>query len=110
MMGDILRTGDTRCRLAVEVAAHAPILRIDVLNGPEEIAFARVYATDQLGNRTRVTFHCPASRGRGRQTAWNVGGEHVSNPVPNSPLVSFLLLSEKNTSEIHSIISSSSYV
>src|SRR3546814_101349 len=70
MMGDILRTGDTRCRLAVEVAAHAPILRIDVLNGPEEIAFARGYAADELGNRIRVTFHGAEYRGRGRQTAW----------------------------------------
>src|SRR3546814_5200537 len=70
MMGDILRTGDTRGRLAVEVAAHAPILRIDVLNGPEETAFARGYAADELGNRIRVTFHGAEYRGRGRQTAW----------------------------------------
>src|SRR3546814_6181868 len=92
MMGDILRTGDTRCRLAVEVAAHAPLLRIDVLNGPEEIAFARGYAADELGNRTRVTFHGAEYRCRGRHTPWT-GTDRLSAAH---------LSSEEHTSELKS--------
>lgn len=70
MMGDILRTGDRRCRLAVEVAAHAPVLRIDVLNGPEVVGSALGYGAEDLGDRIRVTFHGAEYRGRGRQTTW----------------------------------------
>lgn len=70
IMGDIVRTADGRCRLAVEVAAHAPVLRIDILNGAEIVASARGYEAGELGSRIRVTFHGAEYRGRGRQTAW----------------------------------------
>lgn len=70
MMGDIVRTGDGGCRLEVEVAAHAPVLRIDVMNGAETVATVRGYAAAELGSRIRVTFHGAEYRGRGRQTTW----------------------------------------
>lgn len=70
-MGDIVRTGDGGCRLEVEVAAHAPVLRIDVLNGAETVASVRGYEAKDLGSRIRVTFHGAEYRGRGRQTAWH---------------------------------------
>ena len=70
MTGDIVETGDARIRLRVEVAAHAPILRVDVLNGADEVACARGHGAADLGDRIRVTFHGAEYRGRGRQTTW----------------------------------------
>ncbi len=70
VMGDIVETAAGRVRLRVEVAAHAPVLRIDVLNGPDEVAGAAAYGDAELGDRIRVTFHGAEYRGRGRQTEW----------------------------------------
>ncbi|EDP65115.1 hypothetical protein BAL199_01174 [alpha proteobacterium BAL199] len=70
VMGDIVQTTDGTCRLNVEVAAHAPILRVDVLNGPDVVDSVRGYSKSELGDRIRVTFHGAEYRGRGRQTTW----------------------------------------
>ena len=69
-MGDIVETADPRLRLRVEIAAHAPILRVDVLNGAETVDGAHGHAEAELGDRIRVTFHGAEYRGRGRQTTW----------------------------------------
>ncbi|MEQ9334822.1 DUF3604 domain-containing protein [Thalassobaculum sp.] len=69
-MGDIVETTGGRAQLRVEVAAHAPILRIDVLNGPDEVAGVSGYDAADLGDRIRVSFHGAEYRGRGRQTSW----------------------------------------
>lgn len=70
VMGDIVETADRRIRLHVEVVAHAPILRVEVLNGPEVVAGTLGYGPAELGDRIRVTFHGAEYRGRGRQTTW----------------------------------------
>jgi len=70
IMGDIVGTADGRVRLRVEVAAQAPVIRVDVLNGPDVIASVAGYDTAELGDRIRVTFHGAEYRGRGRQTTW----------------------------------------
>jgi len=70
VMGDIVETRGGRLRLHVEVSAHAPILRVDVLNGAEEIASLSGHDAEELGDRVRVTFHGAEYRGRGRQTTW----------------------------------------
>jgi len=70
IMGDIVETADPRLRLRLEVAAHAPILRVDVLNGAEAVDGVHGHTEADLGDRIRVTFHGAEYRGRGRQTSW----------------------------------------
>ena len=70
MMGDIAQTDDATISLDVSIAAHAPILRVDVLNGASVIASVPGYRPEDLGSRYRVAFHGAEYRGRGRQTSW----------------------------------------
>ncbi len=69
-MGDIAQTGDEALTLNIEVHAHAPIERIDVLNGAEEIHTIRGYSADELGDRIKLIWEGAEYRGRGRQTTW----------------------------------------
>jgi len=70
MMGDIVHSiGDT-VDLDITVADHAPILRVDILNGAETLASRRPYGVSDLGNRLRVQWQGAEYRGRGRDTKW----------------------------------------
>lgn len=69
-MGDIVTTPGERAELRVACAAHAPIERIDVFNGPELMATRRPYHAEALGGRVRVIWQGAAYRGRGRQVHW----------------------------------------
>ncbi len=70
MMGDIVQTADSEIELAIEVACHAPIERIEVRNGMERLEILRPYGAEQLGSRIRVVWSGAEYRGRGRQTSW----------------------------------------
>ena len=70
MMGDIVRTSDDTVELTIEVAAHAPIERIEIRNGTEVVELFRPYAPKELGSRVRVLWSGAEYRGRGRQTTW----------------------------------------
>ncbi|MGI9407009.1 MAG: DUF3604 domain-containing protein [Hyphomicrobiaceae bacterium] len=70
MMGDIARTSNDTVELAIDVSAHAPIERIDVLNGVDHVTTLRTYDEADLGNRIRVIWQGAEYRGRGRQTFW----------------------------------------
>ena len=70
MMGDIVHTTDEKVTLNLEVAAHAPIERIEIRNGTQVLEVYRPYSADDLGNRFRVIWSGAEYRGRGRQTNW----------------------------------------
>lgn len=70
MMGDIARAGSDRIELEVEIAAHAPIERIEILNGAETIRTIRPFEPSDLGTRIRVIWEGAEYRGRGRTTQW----------------------------------------
>ena len=70
MMGDIVQTPAGEVELSVEVAAHAPIERIEVRNGAERLAIVRPYGKEDLGSRIRVVWSGAEYRGRGRQSTW----------------------------------------
>lgn len=70
IMGDIVRTEDDNAELCVDVAAHAPIERIEIRNGTETIETYRPYREPELGSRIRVLWSGAEYRGRGRQTTW----------------------------------------
>jgi len=70
MMGDIAQASSAGTELHITCTAHAPVLSVEVLRGPEVIHTHRPYADADLGNRFRVTWHGAEYRGRGRQTYW----------------------------------------
>lgn len=70
MMGDIASTNDDLIELNIALAAHAPIERVDVLNGAEIIETLRGYHFSDLGKRIRIIWQGAEYRGRGRQTRW----------------------------------------
>ena len=70
MMGDIIQSSATKVDLSFEVAAHAPIERIEVRNGTDVVELVRPYTVDDLGSRIRVIWSGAEYRGRGRQTTW----------------------------------------
>ncbi|MGD1878216.1 MAG: DUF3604 domain-containing protein [Kiloniellaceae bacterium] len=70
MMGDIVQTADDHLELSIEVAAHAPIERIEIRNGTEVVELFRPYTEKDLGSRVRVLWSGAEYRGRGRQTTW----------------------------------------
>jgi hypothetical protein len=70
MMGDIVATRDEQLQLEVEVAAHAPIERVEIRNGTEVLRTLRPYTAQDLGPRIRVIWSGAEYRGRGRQSQW----------------------------------------
>jgi len=77
MMGDIVQTDDSTVRIDIECIAQAPIERIEILNGAEQVATLRGYDADDLGNRIRVIWQGAEYRGRGRKTTWQ-GSAHFA--------------------------------
>ena len=71
MMGDILRSTDAELTLTIEVAAAAPIERIEIRNARELLETVRPFTQDELGRRIRVIWEGSEYRGRGRQTVWD---------------------------------------
>lgn len=70
MMGDIAQTDDPAVAVAVQVAAHAPIERVDILNGTAVAQTLYGYAAADLGCRIRVVWSGAEYRGRGNRTHW----------------------------------------
>lgn len=69
LMGDIVRLDGDQMDLSIHVEAHAPIERVDILNGAETVQTLRPYAPDPTG-RLRVIWQGAEYRGRGRTTHW----------------------------------------
>lgn len=70
MMGDIVQYAGDEVELVLEVAAHAPIERIEIRNGSDCVETFRPFAEADLGSRIRVLWSGAEYRGRGRQTTW----------------------------------------
>lgn len=70
IMGDIAIAPSGTATLHVRLTPHAPVLRIDLMAGAEQIASHLPWNAEPLGNRVRVTFQGAEYRGRGRQSYW----------------------------------------
>ena len=70
MMGDIVKTDDDSTTLRVEVAAQAPIERIEIRNGMDVLKTIRPYTESDIGERIRVIWSGAEYRGRGRESSW----------------------------------------
>lgn len=70
-MGDILRSADDAVTLEVDVAAGAPIERIEIRNRMQVLETWRPHAQADLGRRLRIIWEGSEYRGRGRQSVWD---------------------------------------
>ncbi len=70
VMGDIVECRQPEIALDVEVAAHAPVERIEIRNATRVLEVVRPYGAQELGSRIRVVWSGAEYRGRGRQTNW----------------------------------------
>jgi len=68
-MGAIVALDSDHVDLNIDVSAHAPIERVDVLNGPATVATLRPFQVGARG-RLRVLWQGAEYRGRGRTTRW----------------------------------------
>jgi hypothetical protein len=86
LMGDIIRPGAARMRIAAEVIGTAPIERVDVLHGKQVTQTVRPYLPAELGRRVRVLWQGAEYRGRGRETLWQgkltVAGNRIARFAP----------------------------
>jgi len=69
IMGDIARVGGEEVEFAIDVAASAPIERLDIHDGLDLIETVRPYAKG--GNRVRLVYEGAEYRGRARTTTWD---------------------------------------
>jgi len=70
-MGDILRSAADSVTLDIDVAAQAPIERIEIRNRMQVLETWRPYAEADLGRRVRIIWEGSEYRGRGRQSVWD---------------------------------------
>ncbi len=71
IMGDIARVRDDEVEFVVDVAASAPIEKLDIHDGLDLIETVRPYDKPQLGNRVRLVYEGAEYRGRARTTTWD---------------------------------------
>lgn len=70
LMGDIVAVDGNTLNLQVNLETHAPIERVDILNGADTVKTLRPYTNHRTG-RLRVLWQGAEYRGRGRTTYWN---------------------------------------
>lgn len=69
IMGDIARVGGDEVEFVINVAASAPIERLDIYDGLDLIETVRPYA--ESGNRVRLVYEGAEYRGRARTSTWD---------------------------------------
>ncbi len=81
MMGDILRSDADSVTLEIDLAAGAPIERIEIRNRMRVLETWRPYDAGALGRRIRIIWEGSEYRGRGRQTVWDGRAELTGNGI-----------------------------
>ncbi len=89
MMGDIVRTADDEVELSVDILAAAPIERVDIFNGLDQIETVRPYGPEALGNRIRVVWEGAEYRGRFRQVIWDGTATLSGNRILDARPINF---------------------
>ncbi|MEM6985203.1 MAG: DUF3604 domain-containing protein, partial [Pseudomonadota bacterium] len=77
LMGDIAHVDGDTLDLSIALETHAPIERVDILNGSSLLSTVRPFDVD-VSNRIRVIWEGAEYRGRGRTTYWQ-GAAHFDS-------------------------------
>lgn len=88
MGGDIPR-GVGEGTLAVEVQGSAPIVCVELFDGPRRLAVYRPYSEADLGRRIRVLWEGAEYRGRGRETRWDGEALFEGSPIARIAPINF---------------------
>lgn len=81
LMGDIARVRDAEVEIAIDIAASAPIERVDIYDGFDCLETLRPYTDADLGRRVRLVYEGAEYRGRARTTVWDGALELSGNRV-----------------------------
>jgi hypothetical protein len=87
LMGDIARTPADEVTLMVNVVGSAPIERVDIFDGLDQIETIRPYAVDDLGSRVRLIYEGAEYRGRARTTTWDGSVQLSGNAIRESRMI-----------------------
>jgi len=71
LMGDIAQVRGESVELRIDIAASAPIERVDIFDGRDCLETIRPYTEAELGRRVRLTYEGAEYRGRARTTVWD---------------------------------------
>ena len=88
-MGDIVHLPEGEVTLEVEVAAVAPIERVDIFCGKELAHSITPYGATELGSRIRVIWEGAQYRGRARQVVWDGDARLVDNQITAARPINF---------------------
>lgn len=86
LMGDIARVSDDEVELVIEAVGSAPIERIDIFDGLDQLTTHRTYDEKNLGSRVRVSWSGAEYRGRSRTTTWDGKLELQDNAIARTQL------------------------
>jgi hypothetical protein len=81
MMGDILKSKAKTVTLEIDLAAGAPIERVEIRNRMQVLETWRPYTQAELGRRVRIIWEGSEYRGRGRQTVWDGQAKFSGNGI-----------------------------
>lgn len=88
-MGDIVQLASGGTKLRVHAIGSAPVERIDIFNGLNNIATHRPYGEGDLGSRVRVVWEGAEYRGRFRQVIWDGKAEFDGNQIARAEPINF---------------------
>ncbi len=93
IMGDIFRPSSDpasdRVTLALRVIGSAPLLRVDIFDGPRLVETFRPYSEGDLGRRIRITWEGARVRGRSRALSWDGNAKLTDNAFEAPGAINF---------------------
>ena len=88
-MGDIVGTDSAGLDLQIDVEAAAPIERIDIFDGLDNLATLRPWSLDDRQGRLRITCAGQHYRGRGRLVRWTGTAQTTEGSIRRIGAVNF---------------------
>ncbi|MEO0821380.1 MAG: DUF3604 domain-containing protein [Pseudomonadota bacterium] len=87
LMGDIARCAGEGAVVEIEAVGTAPIERVDLFDGPDQLKTHRPYGADELGARVRLCYEGAEYRGRSRTTRWDGRLSVTGNAIRDAAMI-----------------------
>ena len=89
MMGDLVHLPEGDVQFRIDILASAPIERVEIFNGLQQLEVVRPYKADELGARIRVVWEGAEYRGRFRQVIWDGSATVSENRIVKARAINF---------------------